>query len=125
METKSLPAFGYDWVGGDIRGLRALNGQCRQVASQINDADRALTQQVASLVIAIGTGSAVAVGAGVVASTAAAVGVGDFVHHLIQENWAVDWHQHGLLDGTVHGVADSFDQTRHDVAHWLDDLNPF
>lgn len=73
----------------------------------------------------IGTGSVLAVGAGAVVGTAAAVGVGDFVHHAIQENWAADIHQHGVLGGVGHGVADSFDQTRHDVAHWFDDLNPF
>jgi hypothetical protein len=55
----------------------------------------------------------------------AAVGVGDLVHNMIQENWAADWHRHGVLDGTVHGAADSFDKTRHDMAHYLNDLNPF
>lgn len=74
---------------------------------------------------AIGGGSVVAVGAGVVFGTAAAVGIGDGVHHLIQENWAADWHQHGVLGGTTHGIADSYDKTRHDIAHWFDDLNPF
>lgn len=74
---------------------------------------------------AIGTGSVVAVGAGAIVGTAAAVGVGDFVHHAIQENWSADIQKHGVLGGVGHGIADSFDQTRHDVAHWFDDLNPF
>jgi hypothetical protein len=78
----------------------------------------------AGIVVAgfIGTGSIAAVGTGVVVGGAFAVGVGDFTHNMIQENWAADWHQHGVLDGTAHGVADSFDKTRHDMAHYGDDI---
>lgn len=72
-----------------------------------------------------GAAPVVAVTAGTLTSVGAAVGVGDFVHNVIQENWGQDWHQHGVLDGTAHGIADSFDKTRHDMAHYLDDLNPF
>ena len=50
MGTSPLPAFSYQWVGGDIAGLEALNSQCRSVASTINGADRALTQEVSSVV---------------------------------------------------------------------------
>lgn len=73
----------------------------------------------------IGSGLVVAVGAGVVLGGAAAVGVGDFMHNMVQENWSADWHQHGVLGGTVHGVADSFDKTRHDTAHYGDDILNF
>jgi hypothetical protein len=68
---------------------------------------------------------AVAVGAGIVVGGVSAVGVGDFIHHLFQENWTLDRQQYGVLGGTWHGVADSYDQTRHDLAHYADDLNPF
>jgi uncharacterized protein YukE len=67
---------------------------------------------------------AVAAGAGIVAGGVAAVGVGDFVHRLFQENWTLDRQQYGVLGGTWHGVADSYDGTRHDLAHYGDDLNP-
>lgn len=52
----------------------------------------------------------------------AAVGVGDFVNNLWQENWNGDWHHYGVLGGTGHGIADSFDKTRHDMAHYGDDI---
>jgi len=59
MGTSPLPAFSYHWVGGDIAGLEALNSQCRKVASTIIGADRALTQEVSSVVGDTGwTGSA-------------------------------------------------------------------
>lgn len=74
---------------------------------------------------AIGGSGFVAVGAGAAAATFAAVGIGDGVHNLIQENWVQDWHQHGVLDGTGHGIADSFDKTRHDLAHYGDDIINF
>lgn len=79
----------------------------------------------AAVVGFFGGGPVVAVAGGTVGAIAASVGVGDFVHNSIQENWPQDWHQHGVLDGTAHGVADSFDKTRHDMAHYFDDLNPF
>ena len=67
-------------------------------------------------------GSLVAVGGGVLVGGVLAVGVGDFVHNVFQENWQADWHKDGVVDGTVHGVADSYDKTRHDLAHMWDDL---
>ena len=67
-------------------------------------------------------GSLVAVGGGVLVAGVLAVGVGDFVHNVFQENWQADWHKDGVVDGTVHGVADSYDKTRHDLAHMWDDL---
>lgn len=73
----------------------------------------------------VGGGSVVAVGAGAVAGVAVAVGVGDGVHNLIQENWGQDIHQHGVLGGLGHGIADSWDKTRHDMAHYGDDIKNF
>jgi uncharacterized protein YukE len=70
----------------------------------------------------IGTSEVWAVGVGVVATSLAAVGVGYFVHDLFQENWAADIHKYGVLGGTTHGVADSYDETRHDMAHLADDV---
>jgi hypothetical protein len=70
----------------------------------------------------VGTSEVWAVGAAVLASSVAAVGVGYFVHNMFQENWSADFHRYGVLDGTVHGVADSYDKTRHDMAHLADDI---
>lgn len=78
-----------------------------------------------ALMGAVGAAPAVGVAVGTVASVAAAVGVGDFAHNAFQENWPQDVHQHGVLGGVGHGIADSFDKTRHDMAHYLDDINPF
>lgn len=64
------------------------------------------------------------VAGGAIAGGAIAVGVGDFTHYMIQD-LPGDWHQYGVLDGTAHAVTGSFDHTRHDIAHYLDDLNPF
>lgn len=73
----------------------------------------------------LGGGEVAAVAVGTTASIAAAVGVGDFAHNAFQENWPQDIHQHGVLGGIGHGIADTFDKTRHDMAHYLDDINPF
>lgn len=70
----------------------------------------------------VGGGSIVAVGAGVAAGVVGAVGVGDAIHNLAQENWPQDVHQHGVLDGLWHGTIDSLDKTRHDMAHYGDDI---
>ena len=70
----------------------------------------------------IGTGPGVTVVASVLGGGVAAVGVGDFVHNLWQENWSGDWHHYGVLGGTGHGIADSFDKTRHDMAHFGDGI---
>ena len=50
----SLPAFAHDWVGGDIRGLSALAGQCLRIAPQISRADSALTTQADDLTCTAG-----------------------------------------------------------------------
>jgi hypothetical protein len=44
-----LPAFSFDWVGGDIVGLSALAGQCYQIAPEITAADSALSGQVSDI----------------------------------------------------------------------------
>jgi hypothetical protein len=70
----------------------------------------------------VGSGGVAPIVGGVVVGGIAAVGVGDFVHNLWQENWSGDWHHYGVLGGTGHGIADSFDKTRHDMAHYGDDI---
>jgi hypothetical protein len=72
----------------------------------------------------IGASSVAAVGSGVVVG-AAAVGVGDFVHNLFQQNWQADWQVHGMLAGTLDGVGDAAKETGHQLLHLADDLNPF
>jgi uncharacterized protein YukE len=76
-------------------------------------------QFIANAVLAAGPETAVV--ATVAGGVIGAVGVGDFVHHVWQENWNSDWHQYGVF-GLGHGVADSFDKTRHDMAHYGDDI---
>ena len=73
----------------------------------------------------IGAGPEVAVTSGVIAGGVAAVGVGDFVHNMWQEHWGPDWNHYGVLGGTGHGIADTFDTTRHDMAHDADDIKNF
>ena len=73
----------------------------------------------------IGGGSVVAIGSGVVVGAVVAVGVGDFVHNMFQQNWQADWQAHGVLVGTLDGVGDAAKNTGHDLLHLADDLNPF
>lgn len=70
-------------------------------------------------------GSYVAAAGVAVGSAFVAVGIGDWVHQGIQEDWGQDWQQRGVLHGTWHGVADSFDKARHDMAHYGDDIKNF
>jgi len=72
-----------------------------------------------------GGGEVAAVAVGTVGAVAASVGVGDFAHNAFQENWPQDVHHYGVLGGVGHGIADTWDKTRHDMAHYLDDINPF
>jgi uncharacterized protein YukE len=46
-----------------------------------------------------------------------AVGVGDFGHNLIDENWSGDIHQHGVVAGVVDGIGDSAVKTGKDIGH--------
>jgi uncharacterized protein YukE len=50
MSKGALAPHAYNWVGGDIAGLQALQGECAKVASAITAADRALTGQVSQMV---------------------------------------------------------------------------
>jgi len=74
---------------------------------------------------AITSGGFVLAGVAAVGAGALAVGVGDVVHNVVQENWGLDWDKYGFLDGTGHGVVDSLDKTRHDLAHYGDDILGF
>ena len=100
-------------------------GWDRSIADGVVSSAAALGAAVAvaaGVAALVGTSEVWAVGAAVLASSVGAVGVGYFVHNLFQENWSADLHKYGVLDGTVHGVADSYDETRHDMAHLADDL---
>lgn len=70
----------------------------------------------------VGTGSAVAVASGVVLAGAAAVGVGDFVHNLFQENWSAQIQAHGVAGGLLDGAANAGSETGHQAAHLLHDI---
>jgi uncharacterized protein YukE len=70
----------------------------------------------------IGSGSFVAVAGGVVAGGVIAIGVGDFVHNMFQENWSAEWQAHGLLDGTIDGSANAASETGHQALHLLHDI---
>lgn len=79
----------------------------------------------AGVVTLFGGGEVAAVAVGTVGAIAGAVGVGDFAHNAFQENWPQDVHHYGVLGGVGHGIADTWDKTRHDMAHYFDDINPF
>jgi uncharacterized protein YukE len=70
----------------------------------------------------IGAGSVAAVAGGVLVGGALAVGAGDLVHNLFQENWSAQWQAHGVLDGTVDGVANAASETGHQALHVLGDI---
>jgi uncharacterized protein YukE len=110
-----------DLENGESMGRATEDGVDSNAASLIGGmAAAAGTEFVVGTMI--GAAPEVAVAAGVVVGGVAAVGVGDFVHNLYQENWTADVHQYGVLGGVGHGVADSFDTTRHDMAHYADDI---
>lgn len=106
------------WAHSIVDGV-ASNGASLAAGAVVGSG---ITAGVAML---MGGGSYVGVAAGTLGGAVAAVGIGDGVHHLVQENWGQDWHQRGVLDGTGHGIADSFDKTRHDMAHYGDDILHF
>jgi hypothetical protein len=128
---KAVPYVGTT-VGAGLtiwQDLEAGDGPSRAVADGAVSSGASLwvggaVGGVVTVAVAAVAPEAVAVAAGVVVGGVSAVGVGDFVHHLFQENWTLDRQQYGVLGGTWHGVADSYDQTRHDLAHDADDLNP-
>ncbi len=57
------------------------------------------------------------VAAGVAVGGVVAIGVGDFGHNLIDENWGADIHQHGVAMGVVDGVGNSAVKTGKDLGH--------
>ncbi len=59
----------------------------------------------------------VGVAVGVVVGGVVAVGVGDFGHNLIDENWSADIHQHGVAAGIADGIGDSAVKTGKDLGH--------
>jgi uncharacterized protein YukE len=64
----------------------------------------------------------VAGGAGVLAGGVVAYGVGDFVHNMIDENWAKDIHNDGVLGGVAAGTWHSVANTGKDMAHVGEDI---
>jgi len=79
----------------------------------------------AGVVTLVGAGSAVAVVGGVVLAGAAAVGVGDFVHNVFQQNWPAEVHAHGVVGGVADIAKNAADETGHQAAHLLDDITSF
>jgi uncharacterized protein YukE len=128
--VRAIPFAGTVIAGGfTIYQDRELgDGWDRSVADGVVSSGAALgaavgtTAEIGSI---LGTTSVLPVAAGVIAGGVVAVGVGYFVHNVFQENWSADFHKYGLVDGTGHGIADSFDKTRHDMAHLWDDIDPF
>jgi uncharacterized protein YukE len=64
----------------------------------------------------------VAGGAGVLAGGVVAYGVGDFVHNMIDENWAQDIHNDGVVGGIAAGTWHSVANTGKDIAHVGEDI---
>lgn len=82
----------------------------------------AAAEGTTALVASFGGSVAAGVAVGAAVGGLVAVGAGEFLHYAIDENWAADWDKYGVLGGTGHGIADSFDKSRHDMAHLGDDL---
>jgi hypothetical protein len=125
--VRAIPIAGTVIAGGlTIYQDRELgDGWDRSVADGVVSSGAALGSAVgtAAVIGALwGTASVLPVAGAVVFSGVVAVGVGDFVHNMFQENWSADFHKYGLVDGTGHGIADSYDKTRHDLAHMWDDI---
>jgi hypothetical protein len=71
----------------------------------------------AAVMGSVGGGALVAGGAGVLAGGAVAFGVGDFAHHLIDENWGQDISHDGVVLGVGKGIGDSVVNTGKDIGH--------
>jgi hypothetical protein len=84
------------------------------------------TGGVAAGLGALGAGGTVvslaAGGAGVLVGGVVAYGVGDFVHNLIDENWAQDIHRDGVVAGVADGTWDSMENTGKDMGHLADSV---
>jgi uncharacterized protein YukE len=65
----------------------------------------------------VGGATFAAGGVGVLTGGVVAFGVGDFTHHLIDENWGADIHNDGVVLGVGYGVADSGWKTLKDGAN--------
>jgi uncharacterized protein YukE len=65
----------------------------------------------------VGGSALVAGGAGVLAGGAVAFGVGDFTHHLIDENWGQDISRNGVVLGIGQGIGNSVVNTGKDVGN--------
>lgn len=63
----------------------------------------------------LGGGSVVATGGAVLVGGVLAVGVGDTVHNIVQENWGADWQQHGAVGGTLDGIGHVASKTGDDL----------
>jgi hypothetical protein len=72
---------------------------------------------LAGLGLSAGGVGLVAGGAGVLAGGVVAYGVGDWVHNLIDENWAKDIHNDGVAGGVAVGTWHSIDNTGKDLGH--------
>ncbi|HEX6507273.1 MAG TPA: hypothetical protein VF221_06545 [Chloroflexota bacterium] len=113
-----------DRVSGDSWGHAVADGLTSNSASLVAGEGAGVLGAAGTATVAadfLGAGAAVAgvsgaVG-GVLAGGVVAVGVGDFVHNVFQENWAADIHNHGVIAGIGHGVVDSLNHTGHDIAH--------
>jgi uncharacterized protein YukE len=77
---------------------------------------------LAGLGLTAGGVGIVAGGAGVLAGGVVAYGVGDFAHHLIDENWGQDIHNDGVVGGIAAGTWHSVEKTGQDFAHVGEDI---
>jgi len=128
--VKAIPYIGAT-VGGVLQVIQDRDAHESWRHSRVDGAASNLASLGASAAVtgvaasAITSGGVVLIGAAAVGAGALAVGVGDVVHNAVQENWGSDWDKYGFLDGTGHGVVDSLDKTRHDLAHYGDDILGF
>jgi hypothetical protein len=77
---------------------------------------------LAGLGLSAGAVGFAAGGAGVLAGGVVAYGVGDFVHNMIDENWAKDIHNDGVVGGVAVGTWHSVANTGKDLAHTAESL---
>jgi uncharacterized protein YukE len=100
---------------GELAGQTAAIGTGAVVG---NLAMGAATAGLTAAGVDAGLGLTVAAGGvGVLAGGIAAYGVGDFVHHMIDQNWSADISHDGVLLGIGKGVGDSVVETGEDFGH--------
>lgn len=73
----------------------------------------------AGIAAVVGGAPVVGVAVGVAVGGVVAIGVGDFGHNLIDENWGADIHQHGVAMGVLDGIGDSAVKTGKDIGHMV------